>query len=763
MLPNQITFHTSRLLTQRVSATTIRDGLRGIYHALNLPTNYSDPIFAVAEDYIQKHEEFMWQEVWHEKDSVVVFHNSAQQQLLNAGIGIALLRNSKKLDMQLSSADIDVIWDAVEVVLQNTSLSWRTTQCIDGSYAILLWNHIVAGQNSEMMYLQIWKPRDKRKNIGGGNPSESSFATSWTVAGEGTECITDSTSASHSTTTDFGRTILSTHKEDFYIVGGGLNRTEVESTALYAKIALYDTNHSSNSGPKFLGPALQEVSVGQEEHPNVTVTDIHIAINEFRNWEVHQLAGQHHSDNGQWEEALRSYRDAEHICQASEWLRGSLQEYLTAGAIGKMYRMMGRYTDACKCLERVTLGTPQSSARVNCSGELAMVYRHMGLLSESKRAAEDQYNGAKQLGLKKFACRAIGNVGMVNYQMYLESPSKDKSLLESAIDQLNERIERARDIKDIVLEAIGHSRLSLCYLEMGKFELAVQVARENYRLTSLQKDATKVGFAGAFLGRALLRAGYIAEALRYFNPTSGCSPIIALCNEISEEHRKYIVEMIGAGADLKFRDDHGYSALECAIYNGDSETARIIEQGLRDQIQREGGNVNAEVARFIYEANLRKGYRNLFQDELRPVLLSGRKFPLQQGLTLHQLRQKYSSALAEDENKRNAFDGLKFVRYADFVRARRLPRSSDGYTQRLSGNISQTNPFIIFFSYRWIAKSAQDVAHFSPDDEDRTQYKRMLQAIEHFLKLHPEINRAQLCIWIVSNEYRNKHQLDAEL
>lgn len=108
----------------------------------------------------------------------------------------------------------------MEVVLQNTSLSWRINQCIDGSYTILLWNHIVAGQNSETMYLQIWKPRDKRKDSDAGTPFKCSFATSWTVTDEGTECIADSTSASHTTTTEFGRTILSTHQEDFYLSGG---------------------------------------------------------------------------------------------------------------------------------------------------------------------------------------------------------------------------------------------------------------------------------------------------------------------------------------------------------------------------------------------------------------------------------------------------------------------------------------------------------------------------------------------------------------
>ncbi len=103
-----------------------------------------------------------------------------------------------------------------------------------------------------------------------------------------------------------------------------------------------------------------------------------------------------------------------------------------------------------------------------------------------------------------------------------------------------------------------------------------------------------------------------------FNEPHGCSPIIALTKEISGEHRRYIQEMIDVGADLKLRDEQGYSALECAVYNGDTKTTEIIEQGLKTQIKREG---KEQLKLFKYEATLRKGYRDIFQDELRPVLL----------------------------------------------------------------------------------------------------------------------------------------------
>ena len=94
------------------------------------------------------------------------------------------------------------------------------------------------------------------------------------------------------------------------------------------------------------------------------------------------------------------------------------------------------------------------------------------------------------------------------------------------------------------------------------------------------------------LGRTLLFAGHKQVALTYFNPTSGCLQVVALCNEISEENRKYIMDTIDAGADLELRDEQGYSALESAVYNGDDETTKIIECGLRNQLRVENYDVH---------------------------------------------------------------------------------------------------------------------------------------------------------------------------
>jgi hypothetical protein len=361
--------------------------------------------------------------------------------------------------------------------------------------------------------------------------------------------------------------------------------------------------------------------------------------------------------------------------------------------------MLGRYSLACESVEEAVLGTPQSRFRVECGGELATVYRHMDRLEEAKHIAEEQYKGAVELDLQKFACRAIGTAGVLSYQLYLEN--NDKSLLNIAIDQLNERVERAQRIQDVVLEAVGTGRLSLCYMAKGDHDQSVRWAKRNYDLMKLQYDATKIGFSRAFLGRALIAAERQDEAAAVMNEAGGCSPVISLCNEISGEHRQYIVDLINAGADLKLRDERGYSALECTVYNGDTATTAIIEKGLQAQILREGGNVIEEIAQVKYEAILRKGYRDIFKDKMRPVLLQR-----DQHSTLQALRQTYAACLAENSQKRSIFDGLKYVPYTDFLRRGRLPRSSDGYTREASqGQQMSQGLYILFISYRRIGKA----------------------------------------------------------
>ena len=100
------------------------------------------------------------------------------------------------------------------------------------------------------------------------------------------------------------------------------------------------------------------------------------------------------------------------------------------------------------------------------------------------------------------------------------------------------------------------------------------------------------------------------------------------------------------------------------------------------------------------QAKLRKGYRELFQEKLRLVLLSSSG-----SNDLQDLRHIYAEALRADEKTRSIFDRFKFVPYCDFLRSGKIPRSNKYLAQEWISESDSINkgvaaPFVIFFSYR---------------------------------------------------------------
>lgn len=711
----------------------------------------------------------------------------SQRSIFKIAVALTYLRESAREKAEVSPTTLDQIWTVIKDELLLGSLDWQVRTDASGSHSIVLWCIIKDSRVEESLSLRIWLPDGMRENSASAIHMHPHPAQSWVLVGEAsdqrftmTSVDRDPTHIAHTrffrdhdrdddrssggSTGDtlevredgspvcLSKTSFELYRRDghYHSPNGSFHALAVEPDAIYAEFFLLESNHHVAIDTTVLKPTSRQEAFNPKTSTECTTPDYVRLIGDLRSWEYHEAVGLGFSDRGDWEEALRSYRTALHICRNNVWLDIPRYAHVTLGEIGHMHRMLGRYSLACESVEEAVLGTPHSRFRVECSGELALIYRHMDRLEEAKRVAEEQYKGAVELNLQKFACRAIGTAGMLNYQLYLEN--NDKTMLNTAIDQLNERVERAQKIEDVVLEAIGTGRLSLCYMAKGDHDQSVRWAKRNYDLMKLQHDASKIGFSRAFLGRALLSAGRRDEAVAVINEAGACSPVISLCNEISGEHRQYIMDLIDAGADLKLRDEKGYSALECTVYNGDSATTAIIEKGLQAQILREGGNVVEEIAQLKYEANLRKGYRDIFQDKMRPVLLQR-----DQHSTLQALRQTYATCLAEDCQKRSTFDGLKYVLYTDFVRCGRLPRSSDGYTQEvIQGQDVPQGLYVLFISYRWIGKgSAKDVLDPSPDDSVHTQYRRMLRAIGQFLDLHKEVDRDRLGIWIVSVVLQN--------
>lgn len=165
-------------------------------------------------------------------------------------------------------------------------------------------------------------------------------------------------------------------------------------------------------------------------------------------------------------------------------------------------------------------------------------------------------------------------------------------------------------------------------------------------------------------------------------------------------------------------------------------------------LQKQSGLSETAAAARLHEARLRKGYREILQDKLRPVLYRRGEDPE----SMKKLRKAYADALAADPEKSRLFDHLKYIRYTDFKRFGRLPRSSDGLVRSFesaeeSGGGENDLDVIIFFSYRWVN---QDRSLNTPDDAEHTQYRRMLDAAGSFLQQNPTVDAEKLCIWMVS-------------
>jgi hypothetical protein len=120
---------------------------------------------------------------------------------------------------------------------------------------------------------------------------------------------------------------------------------------------------------------------------------------------------------------------------------------------------------------------------------------------------------------------------------------------------------------------------------------------------------------------------------------------------------------------------------------------------------------------------------------------------------MRDLRSEYAELLSAQAEKRQWFDRLRAVRYADFKNHAALPHWSSN-TNHLTMEYEQIRetrtrePLLVFFSYRWIGQS-QDSDKRSPDNDRHYQYRRMVDALEQLLMNHPEVDEQDLYIWLV--------------
>ncbi|KAK5171853.1 uncharacterized protein LTR77_003489 [Saxophila tyrrhenica] len=470
-----------------------------------------------------------------------------------------------------------------------------------------------------------------------------------------------------------------------------------------------------------------------------------------------------HYERAEWELTENALRDAERLCKSKDFPDGPYCQLGIMIKLAEVTRRHGRYEEAVKASqEALNSDRIDKIMALSVLGELGVNYRHMDKIEEANATFQKQYDQAVNLTLEleANACRAAGNLGMTMYQLYMQQSDKgDKAKLHKSIYLLQDRVNRSKSIQKRLApedklmgklkmwESIGVSRLSLPYAADGQFEEAVKWGKLGMEMTKDNPDPTVRAMSRFFYGNALLASGDREGAKAQFNFTRSrgeCTPAIALSKELSAEHRQHLQTMIKVRVDLTCYDEQGYSALDYAVYGNDKEAAKILRGGLSRQLDDPD-----EVERHYSLALLWKHSREVFHGHFRPIINLGKTE------TPQALRKEYEELLDDKTNdgiaKRQRFDRLRLVGLEDFEKHGELPHfgmhCSLSKTFREISAITNEKPFVVFFSYRWIGRDT-DPKSTNPDDPNKTQYNRMILAINELLERHNEVQRENVYIWL---------------
>ncbi|OQN95998.1 hypothetical protein B0A48_17989 [Cryoendolithus antarcticus] len=479
---------------------------------------------------------------------------------------------------------------------------------------------------------------------------------------------------------------------------------------------------------------------------------------------------------------------------------------------GQIERRKGNYRKAISLLEQAVAANDNSYnlAHVEIIGELGATYINVdefgkarSVLAIALATAEkllDEANSKDGEGLllalsaKAQACRAIGNLGLAKYHIATTTPVRRKPMLREAIDDLEKRVSWAegiqlllddkfqmrrllgsRDIREkyqflaSVWRILGLGRLTLCYTALGEHEQALQYGRAAVESASQSTDPVTRGVIRFYYGFALLAAGLPDRALRqweYSTDSDLCSSVIALCQEPSEEHCRYLRKMRKLKVRFDRHDGVGYTALDYAVLADHANCISIVTRGIRDELDSLYPDAEAEadrqVAIKVAEAHRRKQYREILQLTFRTILAIP-SVPERSESRILELRLQYAHELSTDLRKRELFDKFRFISYSTFESMGSLPdpNNTDDMAT-LHQNIRSAadkpeaqltaHPYVVFFSYEWRGRKVGQVD--KPDDDHNTQYNRMLDAIEKLLRKGNKasgaagLSRDEVFIWL---------------
>lgn len=240
-----------------------------------------------------------------------------------------------------------------------------------------------------------------------------------------------------------------------------------------------------------------------------------------------------------------------------------------------------------------------------------------------------------------------------------------------------------------------------------------------------------------------------------------CTSAIALCREPLDNYPRYLEEITELSLDMEHYDESGYSALDYTVFQDSSEMEQVVLRRLREG-NYEGAEKNESmraktIQRLEGESVLKRHYREIFQECLRPNLMKGGRDSIQK------VRDSYADLLTKDEAKKAKFDQLRVVSYADFIAHGRLPSFGDGITREYSSiqaaeRDKVVKECVVFFSYRWrIPRENRPDDSTKTEHGEGTQYGRMCAALKSLLDIMSggnwhgsSLNSDNLYIWLVS-------------
>ena len=254
-------------------------------------------------------------------------------------------------------------------------------------------------------------------------------------------------------------------------------------------------------------------------------------------------------------------------------------------------------------------------------------------------------------------------------------------------------------------------RLTLCHIAAGNTADAVCLAEESQRKQT-REDPTVTAFSKFLYGNALWHDGQQLKAVDEWNAPSGvCSSPMAFCKEPGAEFNEYLELMASAGVNFDSYDEQGFSALDHAVLSDSPDAWKaipIVEDALRQGLFRnieenypalsksdKQAKVEEEIAVRRRQAELRRQYRSLLQEHIRPELRA------KSDDTFRNLREIYARFLSQDNKERRMFSDFRYVKYTDFKLHGKLPLSTAGLTKSFSSSLTERNledqaAFIIF-------------------------------------------------------------------